>query len=89
MIAVSIRNQCGTIEMMQLSIRSDNLAGRDGHGSDLGQVQLDLNPDPNFCIGPRPRPRSVGSENFGPGLRPLGSGGSRVWIWVQKFFFYS
>ena len=53
---------------------------RNEHGSDLGQVQLDSNSDIYFFIGPRPGPRSTGSEKFGPELKPLGSDGFRFWI---------
>ena len=47
---------------------------RDGHASDLGWVQQDPDPNPDFLIGPRLGSESVGTENFRPGR------GSRVWI---------
>ena len=39
----------------------DNLIiARDGDVSNLGRVQLNLNPDPNFFIGPKSRSKSIG-----------------------------
>ena len=55
---------------------------------DLGRVQQDLDPDPNFFIGPKLGPESIGFENFTPRARPLGSvSGSRTILFFFREIF--